>query len=316
MADQTAVCVLGMHRSGTSVVMRLLNLLGVEVGPEEKLMPPTANNPRGYWESQAIADLDDDILGRLGGSWDAPPTLSASSFASPQLADLRRRARAILEADFADAELWGWKDPRTCLVLPFWQRLVPSLRYVICVRNPMDVARSLARSDGIEHGLSLWVRYLRDSLEYTLGRPRLLVFYEDVLDDWERELQRLGAFIGAEGSLNRVRRLAAKEGVVEEALSHHRTSVGDSLDDPRVGLPTKALYLALLLQRRLDGDVEPSLPYGALETFATAALAGTADPVRPLDDEAIPQAPMQTVVAELAESIRGLQAGGEPRKGS
>src|SRR4029453_4502858 len=117
------VCVLGMHRSGTSLITRMLNVLGVYLGPNERLMKPQEDNPRGYWEHQLITDLNDAILARLGGSWHEPPTFSPDWGRAAGLADLRRKAQAVIHEDFATAECWGWKDPRTCLTLPFWQRL-------------------------------------------------------------------------------------------------------------------------------------------------------------------------------------------------
>ncbi len=77
---------------------------------------------------------------------------------SPDFAPLRRRARDVIAAEFGGRKLWGWKDPRTCVTLPFWQRLLPRLHYVICLRNPIDIARSLEKRDGfaLEKSIQLW----------------------------------------------------------------------------------------------------------------------------------------------------------------
>ena len=69
----------------------------------------------------------------------SPPGWERSS----ELAALRRQARELIEADFSGSGLWGFKDPRNSLTLPFWQRILPPMRYVICLRNPVDVAASL-----------------------------------------------------------------------------------------------------------------------------------------------------------------------------
>src|SRR6266581_4628774 len=107
VAEQTVVCVLGMHRSGTSVVTRILNTLGVDLGPEETLMKPTGDNAGGYWEQQRIVDLNDDVLARLGGTWDDPPPITPEALAGPDFADLRRAARRLIAADFGSARIWG-----------------------------------------------------------------------------------------------------------------------------------------------------------------------------------------------------------------
>jgi hypothetical protein len=278
MADQTVVCVLGMHRSGTSLVTRLLNLLGVDLGPEESLMQPTQDNAGGYWEHPRITNLNDDVLARLGGTWDVPPRISAEAFAGPEFADLRRTARRLVASEFAGSRLWGWKDPRTCLVLPFWQLVVPSARYVICLRNPSDVARSMARAiDKVDRGLELWLRYASDALTHTRGHRRLLVFHEDVMRDWRGELGRLASFIGAKRRLDAAIRLAKAEKLVDQKLWRNRTTLADSIDDPRVDFPAKALYLTLVLARRLEPGSGEALPHATLESFAAAAVSAVAD---------------------------------------
>jgi hypothetical protein len=276
MTDRVGVCVLGMHRSGTSLVTRMLELLGVYLGPEAHQMPPSANNPRGYSENQLVTDSNDELLAQLGGSWHEPPAVSVETFERAAVADLRRSARRLLETEFGDAPLWGWKDPRTCLVVPFWEFLVPSLRYVLCVRNPADVARSLARSDGIIGGAELWLRYTSDSLAYTRGKPRIVVFYDDVLAGWRSELARLAAFIDREPEIENAARAIDADGTVDLELCHHRENLADSLDDPRVPLPAKALYLVLRLSHPPDStDV---LDHGSIEAFARAACESLHSP--------------------------------------
>lgn len=60
---QDIVCILGMHRSGTSALTRVLNLIGVDLGSEEILTTePVADNPKGYWEHGEITAISDAIL--------------------------------------------------------------------------------------------------------------------------------------------------------------------------------------------------------------------------------------------------------------
>jgi len=70
------------------------------------------------------------------------------------------------------------------------------MRYVICLRNPVDVAQSLAHALSFEQGVRLWLLYVRLALAQTVGEPRLFVFYEDLVTDWREQLQRLGHFVG------------------------------------------------------------------------------------------------------------------------
>jgi hypothetical protein len=250
MSAPTIVCILGMHRSGTSLVSRVLNVLGVYLGPEEHLMRPGSDNPAGYWESRPIKQINDEILSILGGSWQEPPTLPAGWERSPELASSRHRAREVIEGDFSSSELWGFKDPRNSLTLPFWQRILDPMRYVICLRNPLDVAASArAREDdrvGFEQGITLWLIYVRAALAATAGHPRHLVFYEDLMADPEPVVRELARFIGryqssdAESDVRTAITVAVTEG-----MWHHQTAVPDVVEASRLPFHVKAYYLAL-----------------------------------------------------------------------
>ena len=105
-----ALCISGMHRSGTSLVARLLNFAGVHLGPESELMAATAANPDGYWENIEFVKLNDQILAELGSRWDVPRPLPEGWEADERMHPLRRRAQDLIER-FAGHEPWGWKDP-------------------------------------------------------------------------------------------------------------------------------------------------------------------------------------------------------------
>ena len=60
MTPAKTVCVLGMHRSGTSVMSRMVELLGAYQGPESHRMPPRADNPKGFWEHLLLVAINDE----------------------------------------------------------------------------------------------------------------------------------------------------------------------------------------------------------------------------------------------------------------
>ena len=105
------ICTLGMHRSGTSVAARMLNLLGVHLGTHRSVTRTGEDNPKGYWEHHPLALLNDEILDRFGGRWDEPPAFPPSWPRDPRLGDLREKARQLLTEDFAVEPVWGWKIP-------------------------------------------------------------------------------------------------------------------------------------------------------------------------------------------------------------
>jgi hypothetical protein len=291
MKSQQIICILGMHRSGTSLVSRILNILGVYLGPEAHIMQPGPDNPKGYWEHYMLTALNDEILARLGGSWHEVPVFPAGWEISSELADLRQRARAILQEDFATADLWGWKDPRTCLTLPFWQRLLPPMRYVICLRNPVDVSRSLERRDNFpfEKGVQLWLAHVTSALRHTTGQPRLFVFYEDLMEDWPTEIKRLANFLGKPELAEEEAIRSAIQEFIEEELQHHRTSLVDAIDEPKFSFPAKALYIVLrayAMQQKLD--FQP-----AIDLFSSYAVEAAAK-----------QEQLSRLVALLQEQVR------------
>ncbi len=271
--NRQIVCVLGMHRSGTSAVAGILHHLGVYLGPEDRLLEPTEDNPRGYWELQDIMELNDAILERLGGNWHEPPFFPPGWAAAPELADLRQQAHAILQTYFATADLWGWKDPRTCLLLPFWQSVLADwgeIRYVICVRNPVDVARSLARRDGFspEKSGQLWLTYMADALRYTAGRTRYTLFYEDLITHGLEAVRRLAAFLGRDAALQEDSVRKKIETFLDPGLHHHRTALADVANARDIPFPARALFLALRARAAQEEDaIQEAILYDIIEVL-------------------------------------------------
>jgi hypothetical protein len=276
MKPPTIICVLGMHRSGTSLLAQVLHALGLDLGPEGHLMRPSPANPQGHWENELIKELNDEILERLGGTWSAPPELPPKWEDQPELDDLRRRARALVAEEFGSAERWGFKDPRTCLTLPFWQRILPPMRYLICLRNPMDVAFSLARREldpiEFEQGTQLWLTYVRAAIKGAAPHPHHMVFYEDLMVESEPVVREIADFIGSGDSQSaEAYTQAAIRVAVSDGLWHHRTPVPNVVAERRLPFGVKALYLALRLfaGEARGADVE------ALELLGAAALDAT-----------------------------------------
>ena len=265
MSQPVVHCVLGMHRSGTSLLTRCLAFIGVELGPDGHLLAATEFNPTGFWEHEGIQKLNDEILAAFGGSWRDVPALAPGWERDARLESLRARAAEVIAADFADSAAWGFKDPRTCLTLPFWKPLLPGLRFVLCLRNPSDVARSLEHTMPFGEGVALWLRYVEASLRHTAGEPRAVVFYEDLLAETAGELRRLASSLGiADGP-------ALEAALVEAAkfaradMRHHRTDIAELMADDRVPFAAKSLFAALLAH-------SPARPENFLEALAAAAM--------------------------------------------
>jgi hypothetical protein len=191
------ILVLGMHRSGTSVLARTLKLLGVAVGDEETLLPahPT-DNPTGYWERSDVVASHDEFLASAGYSWSRVAGIAASDFDPAALQTLEERLRRTVARLDEGGRPWLVKDPRLCLLLPQWSRLVDGIACVVAVRDPRDVAASILREQlrgafTSNFLLALWEKYLRTALADLAGGRALFVSYERLLADPMRESARI-----------------------------------------------------------------------------------------------------------------------------
>ncbi|HSD17989.1 MAG TPA: glycosyltransferase [Thermomonas sp.] len=183
-----ALLVLGMHRSGTSALTRVLNLLGASLGDD--LMPPGDDNPLGFWEHQGIVSVHETLLAALGRRWDDPRPMPDGWLESEPARGAGEAIAAIVRRDFAGEQLWAVKDPRLCRLMPLWRRVLADLgiepRVVLVSRHPQEVAGSLMRRDGlpIAIGELLWARYLLEAVRGSEGCRRGMVAYDDLLADW------------------------------------------------------------------------------------------------------------------------------------
>lgn len=174
--------VLGMHRSGTSGVTRLLNMAGAYFGPEGIATDANDENPKGFWERRDLRAACDGLLQESGFDWwrvhgfdiDAIPEEVRES----RLADLRR-----IVTDLDAHRPWVLKEPRLCLLFPL---LRPLLEVPVCIhvsREPLEVAGSVHARNGfpIQVGLALWEFYTVRAIEASAGLPRITVRYEDLM---------------------------------------------------------------------------------------------------------------------------------------
>lgn len=251
---QSIVCVLGAQRSGTSLVARALNILGVDLGSTCNLQEPDPSNPKGFWEHRLIRKINEEVLLAYDGSWSSPPVFPDRWEESPRLDGVKRRAREIVESEFAGATMWGWKHPSTCLTLPFWKQILPRMQYILCFRDPLDSASSLRRRDGwsMVEALYIWLLHVQSSLLETRDEQTMLVFYEDMVDNWDRELQRLAGFVGMpERAYDADVRSAIAE-FVDSGMQHHRRAASAR----ELDLPPAVVHSAERIYECLRDDTQ------------------------------------------------------------
>lgn len=236
------VCVVGMHRSGTSMVTRLLHLSGLYLGEWEDYHRIADDNTEGFWEHKGIVRLNNNLLAQLGGGWDLPPVLEEGWEQRADLQYLKEEARKIA-ATFEGQEPWGWKDPRNTLTLPFWQEIVPDMKLVICLRNPLEVSKSLKkRGFTSEHfGVNLWKMYAEETLRIARNNEYILTHYDTYFYDAKTELSRLLGYLEIPAPTGVINQAAS---TISSSLRHHMTQI-DDLVAANIPSETIDLYLEL-----------------------------------------------------------------------
>lgn len=218
------IIVLGMHRSGTSAVAGVLNLMGAYVGAPEALMAPQPDNPSGFWERSDIADLNDRVLASADASWWNLAGFDCSRLPEQAVEAFEVDAANIL-ADLESHRPWVAKDPRFCLLLPLWLRLLDRPVCVLVYRDPVEIALSLKERNGfsLTQGVALWEHYMVSALRSSRHDHLVLVSYHDLIADAQAttlDLHRRLRGLGVDG-------LAPADGhelaaFVDPDLQHHR----------------------------------------------------------------------------------------------
>jgi hypothetical protein len=195
--------VVGMHRSGTSAVTRVVNLLGVPLGRADDIYS-AKDNPSGHWESRQLCAVDNLILRVFGGFDMAMPPMPRSWLRSRRAAHLRPVMRTAFDNVY-QGKRWLWKDPRICLTLPLWRQVLNDFCAVFVVRNADPVTRSLHRREGGNYPLhycyALWDDYNRRAVAALSGLPVVTVDFDSMLEDPLHQVKLLSeglSFLGVQ----------------------------------------------------------------------------------------------------------------------
>jgi hypothetical protein len=211
------VILLGMHRSGTSILARMLRACGLFLG----------RNLDNHYEPGYFRRVNDALLNRAGSSWSQPEEYRGRRGDPDFHRESVEFVRRSVDRDFAGRFFtlaqripllgdplphWGWKEPRTCLSMGVWNELFPEARLIHIVRHPLDVALSLRRREeerqalgkkplpwnaDLAHGLALWEAYVSDLLELRTCHERYLELrYEDLVDAPRQRLVEVARFAG------------------------------------------------------------------------------------------------------------------------
>lgn len=193
--------VLGMARSGTSAITRVLSLCGGAL--PSALAGANPANPRGYWEPRKAIILNERILHRNGSSrFDTTLRLQEEgAFDADEKAACIDEIRAFLTT-LPPAPLVIIKDPRINLLSGMWfeaARLAGfDVATAIAVRHPTEVIASVAAQAAAssEFSSALWLKFNLLAEADTRDVPRVFVGYTNLLEDWRREVKRISVALG------------------------------------------------------------------------------------------------------------------------
>jgi hypothetical protein len=203
MPERQAIFVLGMGRSGTSAITRVLSLCGAHL--PEPLLGASESNPMGHWEPIDAININNAFLSRRGASW-YDPTLRLQSeiaFSEQEKEAFIEEIRAFIERCHMGS-LLVIKEPRIAALPDFWfeasRRASIIAKVVIPIRHPDQVAASLAARDGVSAELAnvLWLKYNFLAERSSRRLPRVFVEYPNLLGDWRKEIARISKHLAVD----------------------------------------------------------------------------------------------------------------------
>ena len=259
--------VLGMHRSGTSSVTRLLNLAGAYFGPEGIATEANEENPKGFWERRDVRAVCDGLL--LGGGYDWWRVADFDTERIPEAVieeQLEAFRRIVFQLDAHRP--WVLKEPRLCLLLPLLRPALEAPVLVHVTREPLEIASSLAtRNDfPVPAGLALWEAYTVAAVAASVGEMTVEVAYGDLVTD---PVATTTAMIGrlADLGVQGLRTPSDREITAFVSPSLHRQHREAQHRSGYLNTAQAALAQAADEHRLLDLDVPPLLSAGGTETL-------------------------------------------------
>jgi hypothetical protein len=243
------VVVLGMHRSGTSAITRSLSVMDVSLG--NNLIPPVElNNAKGFWEDVEINAINNQMLLALGTDWYRLAPIEQDDIELLNKKGYLIGAVTLLCQKTEGVTVLGLKDPRIIKLLPFWQKVIEKCKlnpsYVITLRHPLSVVKSLAQRDGLDarHGYLLWMGHVIASLSGTNGCDRVLVDYDCLMQSPEFEVNRIAKSLDFKVDPMELQVYQAE--FLDENLRHTAFSLDDLMFDKACPQLVLEIYKVLL----------------------------------------------------------------------
>jgi|CXWL01.1.fsa_nt_gi hypothetical protein len=249
--QRVCVLVLGMHRSGTSALARVLSIMGA--GLPKGILGAGQSNESGHWEPEHLMSYDDQLIAELGSSWQDWRPLEFHKLPVRRREEIEAEIANLIAAEYGDAPLFVVKEPRICRFAPLFVAALSAAdidtRIVLAIRNPLEVAESLATRDAMPRGESylLWLRHVLDAEAGTRDQPRVVIAYHDLLDDWRSAVSCVSEAFGLHWRYTTDDVAGTVEKFLVRDRRHHVFSIEDVLLDPRTNTWVSEAYEALVV---------------------------------------------------------------------
>lgn len=245
------IAVIGVQRSGTSAITKGLQVLGVNLGGFYGQDVVGPDNEKGYFEDMEISLADVSMLNSIGYTWDNPVLPVFDDNTKQVLSSFYPIAANILQRRFESTNLFGFKDPLISRLLPFWNEVFKNagaeVSYIIACRNPLSVAKSMEKRDGFDivKGCYIWLGYITASLIHSAGYNRIVVDYDELMKDPEKQLRRTAEGLNLKFDAGSPEFIEYKESFLSESLRHTSFGIDDLTANDEIPPKIAELYVSL-----------------------------------------------------------------------
>lgn len=221
--NKRIIVVLGMHRSGTSAIMKAIETLGVSLG-ENLMVAAKGNNEKGFFEDVDIYALNEQMLSALHNQWHELSFVGQDNVDYLCSEGYLEKAVDLLKRKLATTDVFGFKEPRTTKLIIFWKKVFSCLEcdvnYILALRNPHSVAMSLQKRDSMDvyQGELLWLSYQLSALCALKDDQWVILNYDFLVEQPEYELLRLARILNL--PVDRFRLNEYVKNFIDQSLRH------------------------------------------------------------------------------------------------
>lgn len=258
--------IVGFARSGTSVITRGLQALGIDLG--DHILEHKENNrwnPTGFFEDKEIIyHINTKVYQKLGVSIRGIPIIHENEFKQHDFLEIKTYASNMLHERFSNTHHWGFKNPSTAKIIPFWISLFDTEKlndhYIIALRNPLSSAQSFSKLThmDIEVGLMLWLSHIIPAIDDTAGRKRIVVSYELMMQDPIKQLLRIKSELNILTSHHDFDSYTKQ--FLNDSLHHHRYKNEDLTSHPAMSIAPLCSKVYDILMKTASDELKLNSP--------------------------------------------------------